>query len=57
MRNPHAGAAQTRDFAAVEPDPVRQPRVRIEPAGVFQKIQGALSEAVQAVRLFVARLG
>ena len=57
MRDPHAGAAQTRDFAAVETDPVRQPGVGIEPANIFQKIQRPLSEAVQAIRLFVASLG
>ena len=57
MRDPHAGPPQTRDFLTVEIDSVRQPGVGIEPANIFQKIEGAFPKAVQAVRLFVASLG
>src|SRR5450759_5046012 len=57
VRNPHACAPQTLDFAAVEINAVRQPGVAAQPSHVLQQIQRPLAIPAQAVRIFIARLG
>ena len=55
MRHARPSAAERGDLGIVEPDPVRQPDVRADPAPLGELVDGTPAEALEAVLLLVER--